>query len=131
MPCYKHGHFLVDCVESIMRQSFQDFEILIMDDCSPDETPAIAASFNDPRVIHVRNERNLGHIANYNKGIGLARGTYIWLINVDDYLRSPVVLEKFVAVMEKAPEMTAWEAMMVAAEARITMGMSAQVGNRR
>jgi glycosyltransferase involved in cell wall biosynthesis len=103
LPCYKHGHFLADCVRSILAQSFGDFEVLIMDDCSPDETPLIARSFADARVRHVRNEQNLGHLANYNKGIGLAEGKYIWLINVDDFLRSPQVLEKFVAVMEKVP----------------------------
>ena len=103
VPCYKHGHFLAECVESILAQTFQDFEILIMDDCSPDDTPVVARSFTDSRVIHVRNERNLGHLANYNKGIGLARGKYVWLINVDDYLRRPYVLEKFVAAMERTP----------------------------
>jgi len=103
LPCYNHGHFLAECVNSILRQTCGDFEVLIMDDCSPDETPAVARSFSDPRVVHVRNEHNLGHLANYNKGIGLSRGEFIWLINVDDYLRSPGVLEKFVAVMEKVP----------------------------
>src|SRR5436190_9193490 len=103
VPCYKHGHFLADCVGSILGQTFQDFEVLIMDDCSPDETPVIARSFTDPRVFHIRNERNLGHLANYNKGISLARGKYIWLINVDDYLQRPYVLERYVAALEGAP----------------------------
>src|SRR6267142_4966294 len=103
VPCYKHGHFLAECVGSILAQTFEDFEVLIMDDCSPDETPVVARSFTDPRVVHIRNEQNLGHLANYNKGIDLARGKYIWLINVDDYLRRPYALEKFVAVMEKVP----------------------------
>ena len=74
-----------------------------MDDCSPDDTPVIARSFVDPRVLHIRNEVNLGHLANYNRGISLARGEYIWLINVDDYLRRPDVLERFVTVMESTP----------------------------
>jgi glycosyltransferase involved in cell wall biosynthesis len=103
LPCYKHGHFLADCVNSILAQTFGDFEVLIMDDCSPDETPTVARSFGDPRVIHLRNERNLGHLANYNKGISLAKGKYVWLINVDDYLRQSDVLQRFVEVMEKVP----------------------------
>jgi glycosyltransferase involved in cell wall biosynthesis len=103
VPCYKHGHFLVECVNSILQQSFGDFEILIMDDCSPDDTPAIAASIRDPRVVHVRNERNLGHIANYNRGISLARGEFIWLINVDDYLLRPYVLQRYVEALDKTP----------------------------
>jgi glycosyltransferase involved in cell wall biosynthesis len=103
VPCYKHGHFLAECVESILGQTYPNLEVLIMDDCSPDDTPAIARSIADPRVRHVRNERNLGHLANYNKGIGLATGKYVWLINVDDYLRRPYVLERFVATLERHP----------------------------
>jgi glycosyltransferase involved in cell wall biosynthesis len=98
-----HGHFLAECVDSILGQTCADFEVLIMDDCSPDDTPAVARSITDPRVRYVRNARNLGHLANYNKGIELARGEYIWLINVDDYLRRPYVLEQFVAVMDRTP----------------------------
>lgn len=104
VPCYKHGHFLVECVGSILSQTYANVEVLIMDDCSPDDTPVIARSFQDPRVTHVRNERNLGHLANYNKGIGLAQGKYVWLINVDDYLRRPHVLERFVDTLERHPE---------------------------
>jgi glycosyltransferase involved in cell wall biosynthesis len=103
VPCYKHGHFLVECVESILGQTYHDVEVLIMDDCSPDDTPAIAQSFSDPRVRYIRNDVNLGHLRNYNKGIGLATGEYVWLINVDDYLRRRYVLERFVAALERNP----------------------------
>ena len=103
VPCYKHGHFLADCVNSILQQTFGNFEIVIMDDCSPDSTPAVAQSFDDPRIIYVRNPHNLGHLANYNKGIATTRGKYVWLINVDDYLRRPYVLERFVDLMERNP----------------------------
>jgi glycosyltransferase involved in cell wall biosynthesis len=101
VPCYMHGHYLDACVGSILAQTFTDFEVLIMDDCSPDDTPVIARTFTDPRVRHVRNDPNLGHLRNYNKGIELARGEYIWLINVDDYLRRPYVLERFVAALQR------------------------------
>jgi glycosyltransferase involved in cell wall biosynthesis len=100
VPCYKLAHLLPDCVNSILSQTFGDFEILIMDDCSPDNTPEVAASFKDPRVIHVRNEPNLGHLRNYNKGIAMSRGKYVWLISADDYLRKPYVLERYVMLMD-------------------------------
>lgn len=103
VPCYKLGHFLAQCVGSILAQSYRDFEVLIMDDSSPDNTPEVAKSFADPRVKHIRNEPNLGHLRNYNKGIELAKGEYIWLISADDWLRSSLVLERFVAIMERAP----------------------------
>src|SRR5947207_4985437 len=103
VPCYKLGHLLPDCVNSILGQTYADFEILIMDDCSPDSTPEVAASFCDNRVKHVRNNPNLGHLKNYNKGIQMARGKYVWLISADDYLRRPYVLQRYVEVMETNP----------------------------
>jgi glycosyltransferase involved in cell wall biosynthesis len=90
-------------VNSILAQTFGDFEILIMDDHSPDNTPEVAASFKDPRVKHVRNDPNLGHLRNYNKGIEMSRGKYVWLISADDYLREPYVLERYVQLMEAHP----------------------------
>lgn len=104
VPCYKLGHLLSDCVESILCQTYRDFEVLIMDDCSPDDTPEVARSFQDPRVTHIRNEPNLGHLPNYNKGIGLSRGKYIWLISADDQLRTPYVLQRYVELMDRHPE---------------------------
>lgn len=104
VPCYNLAHFLSECVDSILSQTYGDFEILIMDDCSPDNTPEVALSFTDPRVKHVRNEVNLGHLANYNKGIGMARGEYVWLISADDRLRSSDILERYVTVMDRHPE---------------------------
>jgi len=104
VPCYKLAHVLPECVHSILSQTFGDFEVLVMDDCSPDHTPEVARSFKDPRVIHVRNETNLGHLRNYNKGIGLARGSYLWLISADDILRRPYVVERYARLMEARPE---------------------------
>ena len=69
VPCYKLAHLLQECVTSILEQTYEDFEIFIMDDCSPDSTPDVAKSFTDSRICYVRNEINLGNIKNYNKGI--------------------------------------------------------------
>ena len=100
VPCYNLAHFLSECVDSILAQTYFDFEILIMNDCSPDNTEEVALSFRDPRVKYVRNETNLGHLANYNRGIALARGKYVWLISADDRLRKPYILERYLRVME-------------------------------
>jgi glycosyltransferase involved in cell wall biosynthesis len=105
VPCYRLAHLLDDCVRSILDQSYTDFEVLIMDDCSPDETPAVARSFGDARVRHVRNETNLGHLRNYNKGIEQARGVYTWLISADDRLRSRDALARLVAMLDQHPDM--------------------------
>jgi glycosyltransferase involved in cell wall biosynthesis len=101
VPCYRLGHLLRDCVESILSQSFQDLEVLIMDDCSPDATPEVARSFDDPRVRYVRHADNMGHLQNYNAGIEMSRGEYVWLISADDRLRRPYVVERFVSVLDQ------------------------------
>ena len=103
VPCYKLGHFLAECVGSVLSQTYADWELLIMDDCSPDHTAEVAKSFQDPRVKHVRNEQNLGLVNNFNKGVGLSRGKYVWIISADDYLRRPYTLERYVELMEKHP----------------------------
>jgi glycosyltransferase involved in cell wall biosynthesis len=103
VPCYKLAHLLPQCINSILSQTYGDFEVLIMDDHSPDNTGVVAKSIHDDRIRYVRNDTNLGAFRNFNKGIGLSRGKYIWLISADDYLRQPYVLERYVEVMEKNP----------------------------
>jgi glycosyltransferase involved in cell wall biosynthesis len=102
--CYKLAHFLPECVNSILSQTYADFEVLIMDDQSPDNTAEVASSFADPRVKHVLNEKNLGFLNNENEGLRLSRGKYIWIISADDYLRRPYILERYVELMEKHPQ---------------------------
>jgi glycosyltransferase involved in cell wall biosynthesis len=103
VPCFRLAHLLGDCLGSILSQTFSDIEVIVMDDCSPDDTAAVTASFDDPRVRYVRNERNLGHLRNYNAGIELACGEYVWMISADDRLGVPYVLERFVRVMDEQP----------------------------
>jgi glycosyltransferase involved in cell wall biosynthesis len=101
VPCYRLAHFLPECLESILAQSYGDFEILIMDDCSPDNTADVAKTYGDARIRLIRNERNLGHIANYNKGISLCHGKYVWLLSADDKLRSPWVVERYLNLLNR------------------------------
>lgn len=90
-------------MNSILGQTWGDIEVLIMDDCSPDGTAEVARQFEDSRVRYVRNKTNVGALGNYNKGIRLSRGKYVWLISADDYLRVPYVLERYLQLMEKHP----------------------------
>lgn len=103
VPCYKLAHLLGECIESILSQTYTDFEVLIMDDCSPDNTGEVAASFNDSRIRYIRNNPNLGHLRNYNKGIELSRGEYVWLISADDKLVRDEALARYIALMEANP----------------------------
>jgi glycosyltransferase involved in cell wall biosynthesis len=104
VPCYKFGHLLPECVSSILAQTYQNFEVLIMDNCSPDNTPEVAQSFGDPRLRYIRNESNIGHLRNFNKGITMSRGKYVLLVHADDFLVNSRLLERFVGVMERNPQ---------------------------
>lgn len=104
VPCYKLAHLLRECIESILGQTYSDLEVLIMDDCSPDNTPEVVRSFHDQRVRYIRNETNLGHLRNYNKGIRLSCGRYVWLISADDCIRKAHAVERYVHVMDTHPE---------------------------
>jgi glycosyltransferase involved in cell wall biosynthesis len=103
VPCYNYGKYLRECVESILCQTYGDFEVLVMDNSSSDNTPDVARSFRDRRLTYVRNETNLGHIRNFNKGVEMARGQYVWVISADDCLHKPCVLEKYVRVLDANP----------------------------
>src|SRR4051794_18589574 len=83
VPCYRLAHFLRECVDSILHQSYPEIEVLIMDDQSPDDTGEVArkivADYPDRPVSYILNEQNLGNIGNYNKGIQMAHGRYVWI----------------------------------------------------
>ncbi|HEV2418189.1 MAG TPA: glycosyltransferase [Terriglobia bacterium] len=104
VPCYNLAYLLPECLNSILVQTYPDFEVLVMDNCSPDNTSEVVRSFRDPRVKHVRNETNIGHTLNFNKGIAMARGKYVWLVSADDFLISPHALGLYVDVMERNPQ---------------------------
>jgi glycosyltransferase involved in cell wall biosynthesis len=104
VPCYKLGHLLPECIKSILAQTFTEFELLLMDNCSPDNTPEVAQSFGDPRLKYIRNESNIGHLRNFNKGVTMSRGKYVLLVHADDFLVSYHMLQRFVDVMERNPQ---------------------------
>ena len=79
------GRFVGQAVDSVLSQSFQDFELLVVDNCSEDDTVAIVRGFHDKRVKIVRNDRHISMIANWNRCLELARGQYVGLLFADDY----------------------------------------------
>ena len=95
VPTYNGEKYLEDCIESVLAQSVRDFELLIVDDGSRDRTVEIARGYalRDPRVRVVRNERNLGLAANWNRCATLARGDWIKFVFQDDLIL-PACLER-------------------------------------
>lgn len=99
IPTYKGAAFIGETIESVLSQSFQDFEILVFDDASPDETREAVMSIKDKRISYFRNENNLGPEGNWNLGLRAAKGTYYKLLPHDDLL-SEGALSRQVKVLE-------------------------------
>ncbi len=103
MPVYNGEHYLNQAVDSILHQSFTDFEFLIINDGSTDRTVDILHSYRDPRIRILHNDRNLGLIETLNKGLAFARGVFIARMDCDD-ISLPERLAEQVTVMESTPE---------------------------
>jgi glycosyltransferase involved in cell wall biosynthesis len=100
MPTYRGAAHLRQAIESVLGQTFASFELIVVDDDSPDETASIAASYNDPRIRLVRNPARLGPEANWNRCLALATGRYFKLLPQDDLL-APTCLEMQVTVLNE------------------------------
>lgn len=87
VPAYNYAHFLPKAIESVLSQDFEDYELIILNDVSPDNTHEIATAYaaKDPRVRYILNEKNLGAIENCNKGVEVARGEYVTFLSADDF----------------------------------------------
>jgi len=104
IPNYNHARFLRQRVDSVLGQTFQDFELILLDDCSTDESQSILRECAaDPRVRMEFNEKNSGStFKQWNKGVRLARGEYVWIAESDDYA-DPHLLETLVSRLDAEP----------------------------
>lgn len=103
IPVHNAEHFVVDAIKSVLAQTFDDFELLIIDDGSTDSTPELISQFGDPRIRLVFNSRNMGVADTLNRGLDLARGDYIARMDADDLCR-PRRLERQVDLMDSHQE---------------------------
>jgi glycosyltransferase involved in cell wall biosynthesis len=102
MPVYNGEKYVGEAIESILTQTFADFEFLIINDCSTDKSVDIIGSYRDNRIRLLHNEVNMGLIDTLNKGIDLATGGYIARMDQDD-ISMPERLQRQVAFMETHP----------------------------
>ena len=84
MPLYNGEKHLAEAIESVLKQTYTDFELLIIDDCSTDVSVKIINSYDDRRIRLVQNKKNLGQSASMNKGLRFAKGIYIARMDQDD-----------------------------------------------
>jgi hypothetical protein len=104
IPNYNHARFLRRRIESVLRQTYQDFEVILLDDCSTDESRSILSEYaDDPKVRIEFNAVNSGNtFKQWNKGVRLARGDYVWIAESDDYADERL-LERLVPLLEAEP----------------------------
>jgi len=107
IPTFNGASYIGATIDSVLKQKFQDFEIVIVDNCSTDHTEAIVAELMllSEKIIFYKNEQNIGMAENFNKCLEYARGKYIKFLCADDLLL-PGCLEKMVTGLDAHPEVS-------------------------
>ena len=106
IPAFKSA-FIEVCITSILNQTFKDFELIIINDASPDPIDEIVSAYNDPRIKYFKNDRNTGAkdvVNNWNKCLQQATGDYFVLMGDDDKFESSY-LEEFNSLINKYPDL--------------------------
>jgi len=105
MPIYNAERYLVEAIESLLAQTYTDFEIILSDNASTDQTESICRDYSrrDARISYVRQPENLGATGNFNHVFGLARGRYFKWASYDDICQ-PDFLARCVEVLDNRPE---------------------------
>jgi hypothetical protein len=104
VPAYNYARYLRECAASVLSQRAVDVRLLIVDDCSTDDTPAVTRELAaDPRVTVLRNEPNRGHIPSVNRGFAQVDTDYVVKLDADDLL-APGALARATALLDTRPE---------------------------
>lgn len=101
IPCYNHGHFLAEAIQSVLDQDYDDLETIVINDGSTDKTAEVAASYA-PRVIHIY-QPNQGVAAARNTGLDAATGEYVYILDADDVLL-PGALRRLAVYLDAHPD---------------------------
>ena len=103
IPCYNHGAYIGQTIESVLNQDFDDFEIVVADNASPDNSREVVRSFGDPRIRLLENRYNIGFAPNLQQVTRHARGRFFNLLSSDD-LMNPGTLSTYAEVIAHHPE---------------------------
>lgn len=103
MPVYNGELFLSEAIDSVLGQTFDSFELIIIDDGSTDRTQEVVMSYKDPRIKYLLNDRNRRIVYSLNRGLDCAKGKYIARMDADD-ICFPARLERQVDYMEQHPD---------------------------
>ena len=100
MPSWNTGRFIAESIQSVLNQTYVKWELIIVDDCSTDNTEEVVTAFNDERIKYFCNEKNSGAALTRNRALREAQGEWIAFLDSDD-LWTPDKLEKQIAFMKK------------------------------
>lgn len=98
-PSYNTGRWIAETIESVLNQTYQNWEMIIVDDCSSDNTDEVVAQYDDKRIRYLKNEKNSGAAVSRNRAIREAKGDFIAFLDSDD-LWVPNKLEKQIKYMK-------------------------------
>ena len=108
IPLFNAARHIGECLDSLLAQTFTDFELIVVDDCSTDSSPTIVQSYAEKfggRLKFYSNEKNSGPGASRNKGLMLSRGEYIYCLDADD-MYTPTALEESYPLAKKTVNST-------------------------
>ena len=100
MPSYNTARFIDKTIESVLKQTYKNWEMLIVDDCSTDNTEEIVSKYDDKRIIYLKNQKKSGAAVSRNKALKNAKGKWIAFLDSDD-LWYPTKLEEQINYMKK------------------------------
>jgi glycosyltransferase involved in cell wall biosynthesis len=103
MSMYNQELYVKESIESVLAQTYRDFELIIIDDGSTDTSEQVVATFSDPRIRYITNNMNLGIVATSNRGLMLSRGKYIARLDSDD-IAYPDRFQRQVEYLESTPD---------------------------
>lgn len=103
MPTYNVAPYVKEAIDSVLQQTYHDFELLVIDDCSTDNTVEVVRDIEDPRIRIVQNEKNVGLAENLNRGLSHITTEYVARMDGDD-IAEPFWLEKEVAILDANPD---------------------------
>jgi glycosyltransferase involved in cell wall biosynthesis len=105
LPVFNARHTVGEAIESILRQTFSDFELIVVDDASTDNSAQIIQSYDDPRIVYLRNDVNLHVAETLNRGMSNSRGKYVARMDSDD-ISLPNRFAKQYEFLESHPEIS-------------------------
>ena len=102
IPTYNQSEFLRQAIQSVLNQTFQDFEVIVVDDCSTDNTPDVVRQFDDRRIRYHRTDVNLRPPRSWNECVRIAQGEYFAILPHDD-LYEPTFLARMISALDQNP----------------------------